>query len=443
VTERGERVLIRGGRLIDGTGAAAVQDGAVLIEGDQIVAVGPLGEIEARPEAADAFVVDAAGQTVLPGLIDGHAHVAWSTTETAGWRAARNDRDLLMAWAITSVQAALCAGITTIRDCGAPGGITIPLKRAATAGTITAPHLLICGPAITTTAGHGEFIGVTADSTDELRHTIRALCRDGVDFIKIMATGGSMDPESNRFRAQYSVEELTAAVEDAHRLRRPVVAHCNGTEGIRNAVAAGVDVVVHCNWLGLEEGTIDYDPAVVKEMARRGTFVDLNVEGGFRPLATGDGKAQPQDWSAPGAPQNRWELLAEMRQAGIPIYFTSDHFGPGIAEFPQLLLDAADQGNMPIEEVIWRATGLAAQGIGLGDETGTIAAGQRADLLIVDGDITRDPSALLNVRAVYLAGKLTVNNGWLAPSLTATAGQQSPVPFGLARAAGEVVAASR
>ncbi|HET8522660.1 MAG TPA: amidohydrolase family protein [Thermomicrobiales bacterium] len=437
MTDQGARVLIRCGWLFDGTGNAAVADAGILLHGDRIAAVGPLGEIESLSEAADAEVVDAAGQTVLPGLIDGHAHIAWSTKETEGWRAARADRDLLMAWAIASVQAALCAGITTIRDCGAPGGITIPLKRAATNGIITSPHLLVCGPAITTTAGHGEFNGVTADSTDELRQTIRALCRDGVDFIKIMATGGSMDPESNRFRAQYSVEVLTAAVEDAHRLRRPVVAHVNGTEGIRNAVAAGVDVVVHLNWLGIEEGTIDYDPAVVDEMLERGIYVDLNVEGGFRPLATGDGKAQ--DWSAPGAPQNRWELLAELRQKGIPIYFTSDHFGPGIADFPQLLLDAATQGNIPIEEVIWRATGLAAQGIGLGGETGTIAAGRRADLLIVDGDMTRDSRALLDVRAVYLAGKLTVNNGWVAPSLTETAGQQSAVPFGLSRGAADAM----
>ncbi len=410
--------LIRCGRLIDGTGKAAVRQAGVLLCGERIVAVGPLSEIESRPDAAAATVIDATSQTVLPGLIDGHAHIAWSIRDTAGWRAARDDRDQLMAWSVASAQAALCAGITTIRDCGAPDGITIPLKRSATLGTITAPHLLICGPAITTTAGHGEFIGITADSADELRRTIRALCRDGVDFIKIMATGGSMDPESNRLRAQYSVEELRAAVDDAHRLRRPVVAHANGTEGIRNAVAAGVDVVVHCNWLGLEDGTIDYDPAVVKEMARRGTFVDLNVDGGFRPLATGDGKAQ--DWSAPGAPQCRWDLFADMRQEGVPIYFTSDNFGPGIADFPKLLLDAARQGNLSIEEVVWRATGLAAQGIGVGATTGTIEAGRRADLLIVDGDMVENPNALLDVHAVYLAGKLTVQNGWLAPSLTAS-----------------------
>lgn len=411
MVEHKTRTLVRCGRLVDGTGLPSIRDAGILIDGTDIVAVGLAAEVLELPEAAGAIDIDFSAHTVMPGLIDGHVHVAWGTGTYVAWPGARTDTDLLMAWSIASAQSALCAGVTTMRDCGAPDGITRKLQQAVREGTVIGPHLEVCGPAITTTGGHGEFIGVVADSTDELRKTIRTLCRQGVDFIKIMATGGSTDAETNRLRAQYSEDELRAAVDDAHRLRRQVVAHCNATEGIRNAVAAGVDVIAHCNWLGREDGTIDYDPAVTKEMADRGIFVDLNIEGAFRPFPTGDGWAQ--DWTAPGDPQNRWELMDDMRRAGVRIFFTSDNFGPELAGFPQLLMEAARQGAIGAEEIIWRATGLAADAIGLGDQIGTLVAGKRADLLCVEGDVTEDFQNLLNVRAVYLGGQLVVKDGWL------------------------------
>lgn len=412
MVEHRRRTLVRCGRLIDGTGQPSIRDAAILIDGSDIVAVGPASSILKLPEAADAIESDFSAHSVMPGLIDGHVHVAWGTDTYVAWPGARTDTDLLMAWSIASAQSALCAGITTMRDCGAPHGITLKLRRAISEGTVICPHLQVCGPAITTTGGHGEFIGTVADSADELRKVVRTLCRQGVDFIKVMATGGSADAETNRRRAQYSGEELQAAVDDAHRLRRQVVAHGNATEGIRNAVAAGVDIIAHCNWLGVEDGTIEYDPAVARAMADRGVFVDLNIEGAFRPFPTGDGWAQ--DWTPPEAPANRWELMDAMRQVGVPIFFTSDNFGPEIARFPQLLVEAARQGEIGVEELIWRATGLAADAIGLGDQLGTIVAGKRADLLCVEGEVTEDLEHLLDVRAVYLAGQPVVKDGWLA-----------------------------
>ena len=411
-----------------------------MIEGARIVAVGPTAEVLASAAAAGATVVDASACTILPGLIDGHVHVAWGARGVPAWEAARADRDLLMAWAIASAQAALRAGVTTLRDCGAPHGITLQLRRAIADGTVVAPRLQTCGPAITTTAGHGEFLGTAADSADELRRSIRELCRQGVDFIKIMATGGLSDPETNRLRAQYSEEELRAAVDDAHRLGRSVVAHVNATEGIRHAVAAGVDVLAHCNWLGAEDGTIDYDPAVAEAMARRGIVVDLNIEGAFRPFPTGDGWAQ--DWTAPGAPQNRWQLMEAMRRDGIAIFFTSDEAGLRLATFPQLLVEAGRQGGLSAEELIWRATGLAASGIGLGEQTGTITAGRDADLLIVDGDLIEDLSALLRVRAVYLEGRLVVSDRWLAPAPIDTVTPCPSGPLGFPTMTAEVLAAA-
>jgi len=420
--------LITCSRLIDGTGGPAQGDTAVLVAGGRIVAVGTRSSLAHHPADRECDHIDAVGHTLLPGLIDGHVHVAWrsASTSDASWSRVWGDRELLMAWAAGASHAALLAGVTTLRDCGAPHGVSIALRNAISEGLLTGPRLLACGPCITTTAGHGEFLGVTADSADELRRRVREVCRDGADFIKIMATGGSMDPDTNRVRAQYTEAELRAAIDDAHRLNRPVVCHVNATEGIRFAVAAQVDTVAHCNWLGLVEGTIEYDAAVAEQMVQQGTWIDLNIAAGLKPFSEGDGRAQ--DWSAPGAPRNRWELLGDLRRRGVAVYLTTDNSGPDVAQFPQLLLKACEAFDLPVHELIWRATGLTAQAIGLGNHLGTIQEGRTADLLLVDGDLASDPAALLRVRSVYQAGRLVVRDGLLAPPPLATRASP-PEPF--------------
>ena len=402
-------LVIKPGWLIDGSGAPARDNTAVLVRDGHIAAVGPASDIEAN--LGELECIDAPGCTLVPGLIDAHAHAAWGTDAQPGWAAVRGEPNLLAAWALAGLQAALAAGVTTVRDCGAPYGVTLGLKRALAAGLAVAPRLLACGPCLTTTGGHGEFIGRTADSADELRRAVPELCRDGADFIKIMATGGSMDPETNRLRAQYSVDELRSAVEDAHRLGRRVVTHVNATEGIRNAVAAGADVLAHCNWLGATDGTIDYDPALAAEIARRGLVVDLNLDGATRSLATGDGWAE--DWDRPGAPRNRWDLLADMRRAGVRMFFSSDDFGPGLASFPQRLAETGRDLALAAEEVIWRATCVPAEALGLDGQLGSIQPDQTADLLLIEGNLAGELANLTHVRAVYREGRLVGRDGWL------------------------------
>jgi imidazolonepropionase-like amidohydrolase len=401
--------------MLDGTGAPAVSEASVLVFDGLIVGVGHTADLRRDPRAEEAEVVDAGDATLLPGLIDGHVHLGHGLGDDEIWRHAERDRDTLLGWTLASAQAALRAGVTTVRDCGSPAGVTLSIKRQLDMGLHNGPRLLACGPCITTTAGHAAFLGVTADSEVELRLRVREAVRDGADCIKLIATGGRIDPEptSNRRRAQYTIDELRAAVDDAHRLKRSVVAHANATEGIRNAVLAGVDVISHCNWLSEEEGRIDYDPAVAEEMVRRGVYVDLNIEGGWRSLAAADGSAEA--WSTKH-PVNRWQLMEDMRQRGIPIFFTSDAFGPLVAEFPALLVHGCRVFGIPVHEAIWRATGLAAEALGLDRQVGTIAVGKRADLLLVEGCVAEDPTALLRVRSVWRDGIRAVHGGALAPA---------------------------
>jgi imidazolonepropionase-like amidohydrolase len=270
---------------------------------------------------------------------------------------------------------------------------------------------------LTTTNGHGDFIGLIADSASELRNRVDELHDAGVDFIKVMASGGDMDPQTNRRKPQYSSADLKALVHRAHDLSLTVVAHCNPTASIRQAVEAGVDTIAHCNWLGEAEGTIDYDSELADRLLAEDTFIDLNIDATIRPYVNGDGSSQL--WTEHFHPNNRWETHATLRSLGARIIFTSDEFGYATAKFPSLLERVVRELGVGIEEVIHRSTSLPAQAVGLGDEVGTIRIGQRANLVLLEGDLAKDPTTLQRVRAVWVDGRVAMSLGRLAsPPIT-------------------------
>jgi imidazolonepropionase-like amidohydrolase len=402
--------LIRAGRLIDGTGAPAREGAAVVVKGDCIAFVGL--EAEARQAFPDAEEVDARDGTVIPGLIDGHCHVVWANRELDP--RAPGYRDRLAIWAAGAAQAALAVGITTIADCGAPEDSSLHLRDAIEAGHVVGSRVVACGPSLTTTAGHGDYLGIAAlaDNADELRTQTRRWIRAGIDFVKIMASGGSADPPSNRRRAQYSVDELAPAVADAHRLRKRVVAHCNATEGIRNAVEAGVDVIAHCNWLGCEEGVVEYDDAVARRMGAQGTMVDLNG-GGLGQLLPGEGTTR--GWHVAELPKRRWDIIDHMRREhGVRVYLTTDAIGPKIAGLTNVLTRFARETGVGAVEVVQMATQLPAIGVGVADRVGTVEVGKLADLVVLGGDPIADPAAFGRARLVIKAGRVVAVEGRIA-----------------------------
>lgn len=390
--------------LVDGTGSEPLIAGGVIVEEGRITTVDAADRIRDLAERSGIPIDDTEprGTTLIPGLIDAHVHMGWGYDGIELWDGGGSpeSRPFYMA---RSARDALQAGITTVQDCGCAGFDTLHLRDAIRRGIVVGPRVVACGPAITTTGGHGDFIGVIADSADELRRRIRELAAAGVDAIKIMVTGGSMDPQTNPRRTQYSTAELEPAVEDAHRLGLRVIAHCNATEGIANSVAAGVDTIAHCNWLGADPGTIDYRPDIAHRMLRQGTTIDLNIAATIRPLAKGDGDAQ--DWDE-SSPRNRWELHHALRRDGAPIFFTSDEFGPNIARFPALLARTIDELGLDTHEAIHRATMVPAVAMGLGDTVGRIVPGWRADLVLLDGRADSEAESLRRPSRVWQGGQL-------------------------------------
>ncbi len=398
--------------LVDGTGSEAQRNACVVIEDERIAFAGSRQELDAAyPDRADWDEIDGAGASLIPGLIDGHAHITLENLDYTSYPRVQAPREAIVLYTMQAAREAMAAGITTLGDCGSVGDTLLFVRDAINQGTAVGPRILAAGPAITTTAGHGHYLGIEelADNADEIKVAIRKLVYRGVDFIKIMATGGASDPPTNRYRAQYSEEEMRVAVEDAHRLRKRVVAHVNPTEGIINSVRAGVDALAHCNWLGSEEGTVEYVPEVAQEAGEKGIFVDLNVFATLVPIAGRDGIVS--GWEGPGEVNYRFDLIRDMERRGCKSYFSSDHCGRNIANWPQRLVQAHHTLKLDPVEVIFRVTGRAAEGMWLQDEIGTVEAGKVADLVLLNGDVADRIEALIDVRAVMRSGRVVVQEG--------------------------------
>jgi len=402
-------MLVRAARLIDGTGAPATGPCAVLIEGGRIVAVNP-------PSVPDeAQVVDLGSLTLLPGLIDTHVHltVGHSPWQMEQFLASTHEQQLM--YALEHARKALHAGITTLRDCGGQSGVLIPLRDAIAIGAVEGPRLLVSGGPITTTAGHMWYFGVEADSEPEVRKAVRQHIKDGVDFIKIAASGGGMTPTSNPRAPQYTVVELQAIVEEAHRLGTYATAHTLATASIAAALDAGLPMIEHAGFFRDSDscGTdfyasdgFQYEPALVDRLVASGTWVSQVIIGWHRALYyRPDSLPANRLAIVEGERARRAEVLQDMRQRGVKFIAGSDGMVNIAAEyFATLELSVRDIGMTPLE-AITHATGVAAEAIGIGRVAGTIQPGKQADLLAVVGDPSQDISALREARWILHGGR--------------------------------------
>lgn len=382
-------LALRGARVWDGVGDVS-SDTTVVFDGEHVGAV-----------AADAGAgesLDVSGWTVIPGLIDAHAHLCFNAA--SDWRAVYDGDSagrMLLRMAAHG-RAMLEAGITTVRDLGAPTEIALDLRQAFAEGIASGPHLLVSGAPITTTGGHCWFMGGETDGEVELRKAVRERVKAGVDCIKIMASGGNMTRRTNTFAPQYSVDELRAVSEECARLRIPLTAHAHGTEGIRAAVEGGVPMIEHCSFT--RPGGIDLDELLIARMAEQSTIVSPTVSVGYR------------NWPDDGLRQRRGEVLRAMLNRGVQLVMSTDCGIPGVphaalAGGMQVLSELAACSPL---ETIKLATSTSASVLGLADR-GTLEPGKLADAVVVDGDPTTDLAALERVRYVFKSGALVHSAG--------------------------------
>ncbi|MEP6637770.1 MAG: amidohydrolase family protein [Chloroflexota bacterium] len=396
---------IRVGRLLDGTGGPAIEDAALLVLDDRIAEVGGDATV-AHPE--DARTLDLPGTTALPGLMDAHVHVTMPpTVDPLASMEAETDDDLVVRGSAAS-ERMVRAGITTAYDCGARGLTAYRIRDGIARGLSLGPRLLVSGRPVTQTRGHCHFFGGEADGVDGVRAAVRRLLEDeGADGIKIMATGGGLTPGTDSRHASYSLEELTAAVDEAHRLGKKVTSHAHGVPGIDNASKAGIDSIQHCTMLG-EHWEWAFDEAVARGMVERGTRAIPTISAGTRyEVETGKdiNKLQPNPGRMTRA--DWWANARSLAEVGVTLVPGTD-VGINYTDFGEDLfieLEAWVGAGMEPGHVIHCATGRAAWHLGIEGETGTLRPGLGADVLIVDGAPDQDIADLRRTRFILKGGQ--------------------------------------
>jgi imidazolonepropionase-like amidohydrolase len=394
------KIALTNCRLIDGLGGTPLSDAAIVIDGGRFTDVGVRSSVSVP---TDAMVFDLAGQTVLPGLIDLHVHLTFYYQ-----RAQASDYDdsrvaLLGAWHMGKL---LDAGITSVRDVGSCGHIVFDLKWAGGEGLVRGPRIWAAGRIIVPTGGHvtrHRGMSLEFDGAVGARSSVRREVKAGADFIKIAC-----------LKDEWTLDELEAAVDQAHRLGRRVACHVNYPPSITNALNAGVDSIEHGCLINEEE---------LQKMADQGTFLILTPLiyriqfEKFKGLAVE--QTTPPDVALLARDQVRrhewiWDNMpgAILRAAelGVKIGVGSDQLYPeyGIATLPQDMALLVEIGLPPML-VIQGATSRAAECIGVKDDLGTVETGKLADLIVVDSDPLSDMNALKNVSCVFKGGAIEKN----------------------------------
>lgn len=386
--------MVRADRLLVDSSAPIVADGAVLVEGDRILDVGTWASLQYRVSAGDE-VVTLGDATLMPGLFDCHVHLSFDPgSGTTTTKSSLKDSEILELMRSNAAKL-LDAGVTTARDLGAPGTLAATIKQEVLIGKIPGPSLLIANAPITVRGGHASAMGGEADGVDEVRAAVRQRAAEGADLVKVMTTGGFMTPGSHPWQARYSVEELTAIVEEAHSLGLLTTTHALGAEGIERAVDAGFDAIEHCGWV-TESGT-RFDDRIAEKIVRQGVFISPTM----------NSACMAHDYFCP------WDKreavltnLSALHKLGAKIIAGTDA-GIGLVHFERLidgLSVFADVGMTP-RQIIASATDVAAEACGLSRLTGRLIAGLRADVIAVEGDPTQSYELLGEPRFVMAAGR--------------------------------------
>ncbi|GGT26381.1 amidohydrolase family protein [Streptomyces purpureus] len=388
-------MLITARRVLVGPGTY-LDDGAVLVEGDSITAVGPRSQIAERVGSDRTHLAFPEG-TVVPGLIDAHVHLVFDGGADPVATLHESSDETLLKDMRRRAEQLLSSGVTTARDLGDRNGLALQLDAEVASGSTPGPRIVSAGTPATPPGGHCHFFGGEVSGEAEARALVRRNIEAGATVIKAMVTGGGLTksgPQS--WQSQFSPEELQALVDEAHRAGLPVAAHAHGTDGINAAVEAGVDTIEHCTWMTSDGFDLRQD--VLKQIIDRGIVICPAVSPHWQMLPRFFGEERAAAM---------FDLVRQMAEAGAKLIAGTDA-GVQRAGFDGLVpaLSFYAHLGLPNGRILDMATGDAADALGLGGTTGRIAPGFRADLLVVDGDPLEDLGALKAVRAVVAEGRL-------------------------------------
>ena len=397
----------RCGRLLDVKSGTLRDDVIIIVENGKITTVG-------GPAPAGVTTVDLSKGTCMPGLMDMHDHLTSDPTDS-GYQSLGVSVPRQTVKGVKNARITLQAGFTTVRNVGASGYSDVALKEGIEAGEVEGPRLFVSGPALGITGGHcdenllaPEFhfkAEAVADGPWAARARVRENIKYGVDLIKICASGGVLSKGDSPGAPQYTLEEMVAIADEAHKLGRKVAAHAHGTQSIKDAIRAGIDSIEHASLID-DEG--------IKMAKEKGTFLVFDIYNDDYILTEGAkvgmlpesiekeraiGKLQRQNF--------RHAYLGGARMAFGTDGGVYPH-GDNWKQFPIMV----EYGMKPIE-AIRSATVDAAELVGVAGKAGSLEKGYWADLIAIEGNPLTDIRAMEKVRFVMKEGKV-YRNDWAA-----------------------------
>ncbi len=414
---------VRAARVFAANGGAAIEDGVVEIADGRIVGVWD-AHVPLAPEVVHEYPTG----TILPGLVDAHCHLTLAGDGRTYEEMYRDSDEMMALVSVWNMQRHLACGVTTLRDNGGRNMVTFVVRDAIQRGYFVGPRLLLSGRPVTHSYGHFFWCNGTADGVDEIRTTVRRLVAEGADHIKIMASGGGTGGNIPYY-ASYGVDELRAAVEAAHALGRLTTAHCRARQAIVNALDAGLDCIEHAEFLVPSHeptltghatfgGRWEYDPAIGRRLVDSGTYVSFTLQPGFDPIVELREKEAREGLTPAEATQKaslegylaqKVGVFTRLLEEGmLPRLVVSSDAGPFDIGFARMRYGAelAVAGGMTPGQAIEACTRVAAEACGVASVVGTLEAGKRADILVVEGDPLTDVRAIGAVLSVYKDGHL-------------------------------------
>jgi imidazolonepropionase-like amidohydrolase len=403
-------IIVRAGRYVDVVAGEVRRAQVVTVRGDRIESVGA-----DRGDYPEGRVIDLSAKTVLPGLMDMHAHLI-GTSEGAGTYA-----DLVLRsgaqeafTGVANARATLEAGFTTVRDVGTfRAFVDVALRDAIEAGITPGPRMMCAGCYVTSSSGGGDIPGLAVDvdavlprdlrfgvvnSADEVRRVVREILHRGADMIKVIATGAVLTEGTTPGAPEFTQEQIEAAVREAAHYDAHVAAHAHGAAGIKNAVRAGVRSIEHGSLM---------DDESIDMMAERGTFLVADIYDGDWIAETG----RREHWSANSLRKNEETTQAQREgfekavKAGVKIAYGTDSGVYPHAFAGRQMAKMVKHGMTPMQ-AIQSATTVSAELLGWEDRVGSIETGKFADIIAVDADPMEDITELERVTFVMKDGQV-------------------------------------
>jgi imidazolonepropionase-like amidohydrolase len=403
-----ERLVVLAGRLVDVAAGDVLEDRALVLEGDRLEEVLPAPGAPSGPP-----IIDLSARTVLPGLIDSHAHLIGQMDDGQGYAHLVNRSSAQEALTgVTNARDTLLGGVTTVRDVGTfHAFVDLALREAIEERRIAGPRMMCAGAYVTCPGGGGDITGLppevpvpgelrmgVSSGADHVRANVRRIFEAGADFIKVIATGAVLTSGTNPGEPELTEEEIRAAVEEADARGSHVAAHAHGAEGAKRAIRAGVRSIEHgCL---IDDETIDL-------MVERGTYLVADMFDGDWMLQEGPRLGYSDEVLRKTQMTNdaQRENFAKAVKAGVRIAFGTDS---GIYPHGMNAKNLAFHvrfGQTPME-AIRSATLVSAELLGWEDRVGSLRPGRFADLIAVDGDPLDDITVLEDIPFVMKGGEV-------------------------------------